>query len=166
MNLNLVYRNVLGKVAGTAIARDVRLTPTLYVVEPGMVQVLTGKVQFGGERRYRRDTLQQHPKTHPHSGNGRWYIASVAAPAQPVAVPAGGGFRDPMLRKAFDEAVAAYQTRSTALFDAAGAEARTNSAATMFWRGFHGDQMPNDGTFGYAYWKAGRAMGRVAGGAS
>lgn len=71
--------------------------------------------------------------------------------------------RDPLMKKAFAEAVAAYCNRSAGFFSADGKPAASNSAATMFWRGFNDVRCAfrehgNDGTFAFAYWKAGKAV--------
>ena len=82
ITLHLVFRSATGHVRGRAIARGVRITPTLYVVERQMVEVLEGAARFGAEHRFRRDTLQRHPKPNPLSGNGRWGIERVEGGAQ------------------------------------------------------------------------------------
>jgi len=79
-----------------------------------------------------------------------------------LAVPCR--FRDPMLRKAFIEAVDAYRAKSSALFGADGNPSRLNSAACMFWRGFQDEAgggfyaKSDKATFAFAYWKAGKAV--------
>jgi hypothetical protein len=85
-----------------------------------------------------------------------------SAPAFDVVAPKSG-LRDPQLKKAFAEAVAGYNARSSAFFAPNGSPAAMNSAATMFWRGFNDvrcayRERANDGTFAYAYWKAGKAV--------
>lgn len=79
----------------------------------------------------------------------------------PLAVKCG--LRDPMLKKAFLEAVEAFNTRSPAFFAPDGKPAASNSAASMFWRGFNDVRCAyrdrrSDGTFAYAYWKAGKGV--------
>ena len=79
-----------------------------------------------------------------------------------LAVPCR--FRDPQLRKAFSEAVEAYSAKSSALFASDGSPSRLNSAACMFWRGFNDEAgggfyaRSDKATFGFAYWKAGKAV--------
>lgn len=70
----MVYRNCLGHVKGRAIARDVRATKTLFIVSLDNVEITSGAIRFGMERRYNRDTLQRVPKPNPFSGNGAWSI--------------------------------------------------------------------------------------------
>lgn len=70
----LIYRSSTGAVRGSAVARNVRATKTLFVVSPENVEVTDGGVTFGGERRYDRRTLSRVPRSNPHSGNGQWCI--------------------------------------------------------------------------------------------
>ena len=78
VTLTLVFRSSTGHVRGKAIARDVRVTQTQFVVDGAKVQVLEGDARFGfSTRRYRRDNYQPIPKPNPLSGNGRWHIEKV-----------------------------------------------------------------------------------------
>lgn len=73
-SFDLQYRSAAGRVIGYAKATGVRATPTMFVVDPRNVQVLSGSAQFGGQRRYKRDTLATYPKRRWCSDNGHWQI--------------------------------------------------------------------------------------------
>ena len=73
-SFDLQYRSATGATRSYAKATGVRATPTLFVVEPRNVQVLDGKAQFGGLRKYKRDTLAPYPKRRFCTGNGYWKI--------------------------------------------------------------------------------------------
>lgn len=69
-------------------------------------------------------------------------------------------FRDPVLRRAYDEAITAHAATSKVLFHA-GQEHRGNGVAGPFWRGFHAEQSghwdaASKQTLAYAYWRAGQ----------
>ncbi len=69
-------------------------------------------------------------------------------------------FRDPVMRNAYDEAIAAHQRTSRVLF-VEGRPHRGNGVAGPFWRGYSGEQegrwdAASRKTLSYAYWCAGR----------
>ena len=84
MNAKLSYVSVLGRTLATATAYNVRLTPTLVVIQPRDVRDIQSAQRFpprfGRERRYARSTLQPFPKRRPLTGNGYWRLDELTEP--------------------------------------------------------------------------------------
>ena len=77
MNVRLKYRHYNKRVIGIAIARNVRLTKTLIVIEPKMVEVLSGTAHVGSTAlKFKRESHMPHPRARSFS-NGGWRIDSV-----------------------------------------------------------------------------------------
>jgi hypothetical protein len=78
-----------------------------------------------------------------------------------MAVPnRRAAFRDPLMRRAYDDCVASYASKSPLLFAADGRRAG-NSASHMFWRGYDGKKVSvwdaaSRRTFAYAQFRAGQ----------
>lgn len=78
-------------------------------------------------------------------------------------------FKDPTLRKEYDNATTCFKAKHRNLFCADGSRSMGNSMASFFWRGFDGTQFGAGFTdaaskkiLAYAYYRAGQDCAKVA----
>lgn len=70
-------------------------------------------------------------------------------------------FRDPAMKRIWDEATAAHAARAGTLFHPSGTRNLGNGAGSSFWRGYDGTgadrwDRASKTTPSFAYWRAGR----------